>query len=192
MTAVRSRLVQRLAAVAILLAALGVAGDGVLGLLESYAAAREDLAAKRQQLSDLADLAQAREDFARLTPKNGKTSLIVTADAAQDAIAKAVAGAAADRQVIVDGIDSLPQEKVGLAIARVRLRSTHADLVAFLQSIDDQTPYLMVRRLEMSVARAAAPENAKPLVLASDIQLAAVLAPAAPAPAQPANDGGTP
>ena len=187
MSGLASRFGQPVAAVLILLCLVAVVGDGALGLMTSYQDGREDIAAKQRQLRDLVDLAQGREDFARLIPK-GKTALIATSkESAQDSIVKSVDQAIASRQIILDGVDPVPAAAPAVAKARVRLRSPQTDLLAFLQSIEAQMPYLRVSRLDVSVARPADPDAAKPLVLAADMQVEAPFAPAIPMAAPPSD-----
>ena len=187
MNTIASRFGPPAAAVLILLGLIAIVGDGALGLMTSYQDGREDIAAKQRQLRELVDLAQAREDFSRLMPK-GKTALIASSsESAQDSLAKSVNQAIAGRQIILDGIDPLPAAVPARAKARVRLRSPQPDLLAYLQAIEAQVPYLLVSRLDVSVARPADPEAAKPLVLTADMQVEAPFAPAIPAIAPPSD-----
>lgn len=173
-----SRIPRRLAALG-LLAALVVLGSGVAAsTLRSYMDGQREIADKRAQLRNLQQLAAARTAFDHLAPRKGGPAPILPADADAAAILQgAVAHAAEGQQVIVDGIDPPTLEPV-TRTAAVHLRATQAGLYAFLRSIEDASPYVLLPRLEVTPSRSADPDNGKPYVVSADLRLAVLVAPA--------------
>ena len=176
-----SPLLKRGAAIGLLIGLVLVTGTIAWSSIDSYADAQREIADKRLELQSLRDLAEARSAFARLLPKSGKAVLILPSTSnPQEALATAVAHAADGQQVVVDGVDALPQE-TALATASVRLRGTQSGLYGFLKSVEQQVPYLVVPRLEITPFRAADPDHNKPLIVSADVRVAALLAPTPPA-----------
>ena len=182
----RSRLTHRLAALGLLVGALAGATASAWWALASYTAGQREIVDKRAALRNLRDLADARSAFAHLLPKGKAQGLIVSADAeAEAALSAAVTHAAEGQQVIVDGVEPLAPEPV-MRVAAVHLRGTQAGIYGFLRVVEDQVPYLLVPRLELTPSRAADPEHGKPFVIAADLRLALVVAPAIPGHKPPA------
>lgn len=184
-----SPIARRAGALALLGAAVLLAGSAVATLLRTYMEGQWEIAAKQTQLQNMRELAEARNAFGRLAPRKGGAGLILPADAdGGAALEVAVQRAAEGQQVIVDGIEALPPEPVTRSAA-VHLRATQAGLYNFLRNIEDQVPYLIVPRLEVTPSRSADPEHGKPFVVSADLRLAVLVAPAppprrAPAPAE--------
>lgn len=193
-----SPLARRIAAVALLVGALLLAGAMVTSTLTAYVEGQWEIAAKQTQLRSLRELAAARSAFERLAPRKGGGSTaasaapmpaVLPADADPAAVLQAaVTHAAEGQQVIVDGIDALPPETVTRPAA-VHLRATQAGLYNFLRSIEEQTPYVLVPRLEVTPSRSADPEHGKPFVVSADLRLAVLVTPPLPTrrPAPPAD-----
>jgi hypothetical protein len=172
-----SRAMQRGAALAILCTMVGAVGATGWSWADAYADGMREITDKRAQLESLRELGEARTNFEHLTRATAKSTLIVPADAnPQEALAAAVGHAAEGQEVIVDSVDPLPAE-AALASADVRLRGTQRGLVLFLRAVEGQTPYLMVRRLDLVPFRPADPEHGRPLVLTAELHLAALTAP---------------
>lgn len=179
-----SPLARRAAALGLLGAALLIAGGTVTTLLRTYMEGQWEIASKRAQLDNMRELADARNAFGRLAPRKGSAGLILPADAdGGAALETAVKRAAEGQQVIVDGIEALPPDPVTRSAA-VHLRATQAGLYNFLRNVEDQVPYLLVPRLEVTPSRSADPEHGKPFVVSADLRLAVLVAPA-PAPRRP-------
>ncbi|MCW6508715.1 hypothetical protein [Lichenifustis flavocetrariae] len=176
-----SPLMQRAAAVGLLAGLVLVTGTIAWTSIDSYADGQGEITEKRLELQSLRDLAEARTTFARLLPKSGKGALILPSTGnAQEALAAAVAHAADGQQVLIDGVTPLPQD-TALATASVQLRGTQSGVYAFLKSVEQQVPYLVVPRLEITPFRAADPDHNKPLIVSAEIRVAALVAPAPPA-----------
>lgn len=174
-----SPLARRAAALGLLGGAVLLAGGASVTMLRAYMEGQWEITAKQAQLRGLRELADARSAFERLSPRKGP-ALILAADAdAAGALQAAVTRAAEGQQVIVDGIEALPPDPV-TRTAVVHLRGTQAGLYAFLKSVEEQTPYLLVPRLEVTPSRSADPEHGKPFVVSADLRLAALIAPAPP------------
>lgn len=172
------RISHRLAAVALLVVALGTTVAVGWSAVASYAAGQREVVEKRTELRNLRDLADARSAFGRLLPKGKSQGFILAADAdAEAALAAAVTRAAEGQQVIVDGVEPVTAEPV-MRIAAVHLRGTQAGIYGFLRMLEDQVPYLIVSRLELTPSRAADPEHGRPFVLAADLRVAVLVAPA--------------
>ena len=182
---VASSLVRRIAALGLLAGAVLLVGAATVSTLQTYMEGQREIAVKQTQLRGLRELAEARGAFERLAPRKGGGALILPADAdAVSALQTAVTRAAEGQQVIVDGLDALPSEPV-TRTATVHLRGTQAGLFGFLKNVEEQTPYLLVPRLEVTPSRSADPEHGKPFVVSADLRLAVLVAPVV-APRRPA------
>lgn len=186
-----SPLIHRLAALGLLVGAVLLVGITAASTFRAFMEGQREIAAKQTQLRSLRELAEARSAFERLTPRKGGSAPVLPAEADATGVLQAAVTHAADgQQVIVDGTDALPAEPV-TRLTAVHLRATQAGLYAFLQAIEDQTPYILVPRLEVTPSRSADPEHGKPFVVSADLRLAVLVAPAVPSrrpvvPADPA------
>lgn len=188
-----SRLAPRAAAIALLLGLLVLVGAAAASWIDSYADGQREIAEKKTQTHDLHEIARARLELAHLTAKTGKTMpLLGAGDDAQASLAAAVTRAADGQQVVIDGIEARPSADAALVTATVRLRGTQFGVYSLLRSIEEQVPYVVVPRLELSTTRAADPDRGKPLILSSELQIAALREPApagkeapAPSPSDP-------
>ena len=186
---VSSPLTRRLAAVGLLVGTVLLVGITSVSTFRAFMDGQREIAAKQAQLHSLRELAEARSAFERLTPRKGGSAPVLPAEADATGILQiAVTHAAEGQQVIVDGTDALPAEPV-TRLSAVHLRATQAGLYAFLQAIEEQTPYILVPRLEVTPSRSADPEHGKPFVVSADLRLAVLVAPTVPSrrPAAPAD-----
>jgi hypothetical protein len=187
-------LARRAAAFCLLAALLFVVGNIVEDWIAAYTDGQHDIKGKRVQLRNLRDLVQARAEFGHLAPKAPKTSFIMrSSDGAQEALSAQITHAADGQQVIVDGVETLPSTSPALVTAIVRVRGTQGGVYSFLRAIEDETPYLTVPRFELSLVRAADLDQNKPLILSSELHVAALVSPPSAAPStgtQP--DSGSP
>lgn len=171
------RLTHRVAALSLLVGGVLTVAFSGWWSLAAYTAGQREIAEKRAQLSNLRDLAEARSAFARLSPKGKAQGLIVSADAdAGSVLSSAVTHAADGQQVIIDGVEPVTAEPV-MRVAVVHLRGTQAGIYGFLRAVEEQTPYMLVPRLELTPSRAADLEHGKPFVLAADLRVALLTAP---------------
>lgn len=167
----------RLAAIAILFGAVTLAILTASWLVTAYTAGQREILDKRAQLRSLRDLSEARDAFNRLSPRGKAQGLILSADADAEAIlTSTLTHAAEGQQVVVDGVEPLSSEPV-MRTAMVHLRGTQAGIYNVLKALEDQTPYMLVPRLELTPSRAADPEHGKPFVIGADLRLAVLTAP---------------
>ena len=181
-----SPLTRRALAVGLLLGLAFVTGTVAVDWMQSYADGQGDIVEKRAELQNLQDLVRARTEFARLRSKTAKTPLIGPGgDDAQASLSTTIARVAERQQVVIDGIEPVASDDPARVLAAVHLRGTQSGLHAFLRAVEDQTPYLLVQRLDVGLERSADLDRGKPLVLRSDLRVAALVAPATPPKAPP-------
>ena len=163
---VSSPLTRRLAAVGLLVGTVLLVGFTSVSTVRAFMDGQREIAAKAGAVALAARARGSAKRIRALDAPQGwlRAGFSRPMPDATGILQTAITHAADGQQVIVDGTDALPAEAV-TRLSAVHLRATQAGLYAFLQAIEEQTPYILVPRLEVTPSRSADPEHGKPFVV---------------------------